>query len=166
MLNTYHTQHHIPHIPHTQLNAEHVFDMKELPTVEPTIRDHGTFNRVKILKTITKLSPLVQMTKIGCLSDHHNPNTWKYDTPDLIVVIDGTVGAVADQSTVALRVAGTNPARNKYLYGLHKGNSYGSGSLCMWLFCNRKKRIHDTGSILRQGKSVQKNNVWALTHSK
>ena len=31
---------------------------------------------------------------------------------------DGMVGAVAERSTAALRVAGSNPARNKYLYGL------------------------------------------------
>ena len=32
--------------------------------------------------------------------------------------LDGTVGAVDELSAAALRVAGSIPARNKYLYGL------------------------------------------------
>ena len=35
-----------------------------------------------------------------------------------IYIFDDTVGAVAERLAAALRVAGSIPARNKYLYGL------------------------------------------------
>ena len=49
-------------------------------------------------------------------------------------------------STVALRVTGSIPARDKYLHGLQVGSCSGSGCLCMCFFyvC---KRTHDTGII-------------------
>ena len=34
-------------------------------------------------------------------------------------VLDGTVGAVAERATAALRVTGSIPAWNKYFYDLH-----------------------------------------------
>ena len=36
----------------------------------------------------------------------------------MIKQINGTIGAAVERLTVALRVTGSSPARNKYLYGL------------------------------------------------
>ena len=36
----------------------------------------------------------------------------------ILLLLDGTVGALVERSSAALRVAGSIPTRNKYLYDL------------------------------------------------
>ena len=73
--------------------------------------------------------------------------SYRRSSPKLLHYYDDTISAVAEESTGALRVAGSIPVRNKYLYDLEIVVPGLDVCVCGVYVC---KRTHDTGFIARQ----------------
>ena len=72
-------------------------------------------------------------------------------------IVDVTVGAMVERLTVALCVAGSIPARNKYLYGL---NVVVPGlAVCECDFCYVFESIHNMEIIPSKDKPVEEETV-------